>query len=113
MNASGAASSRQSWLLVRYEDLVDRQESTVRDLLRFLGIDPSDFDWDRLERLPVTGSSQFPDQTGQVTGRKIEKSKEFKPVGRWQQWGWFRKRMFKKIAGKELISLGYVSNNRW
>ena len=103
----------KSWELVKYEDLVERPEETVRDLLNFLGINPINFDWSRLDRLPVHGSSQYPDENGQVTGRKLEKSENFKPVGRWQYWGWLRKRMFKKIAGKELISLGYVLNNHW
>jgi hypothetical protein len=81
--------------------------------LSLLGIDRDSFDWRRLERLPVHGSSQYRDETGQVTGKFVEKSADFKPVGRWQEWSWRRKRIFKSLAGKELISLGYTTNNRW
>jgi hypothetical protein len=103
----------QSWHLVKYEDLVAHPETTVTELLSFVGVDPSHFDWGRLQRLPIHGSSQYRDEKGTVTGRKIEKTADFKPVGRWNDWGWFRKRMFKKLAGTELVRLEYVQDNRW
>jgi hypothetical protein len=78
-----------------------------------LEIDRDAFDWTRLERLPVHGSSQYRDPSGQVTGKFVEKSADFKPLGRWQQWGWRRKRLFKSLAGQELIRLNYAPNNRW
>jgi hypothetical protein len=103
-----------SWELVRYEDLVDLPQETFTGLLNFLGVESTAFDWSRLERLPVFGSSQCRDEKGNVTGKTVEKSAKFKFQGRWQnKWGWSRKRMFKKIAGKEMIALGYTSDNNW
>lgn len=112
MQGAGAASRGKSWLLVKYEDLLEKPEPTVTDILRFLGLDPSTFDWDRLKRLPLFGSSQYPDQKGD-TSRVLEKPKDFNPIQRWRDWGWSRKRSFKKIAGNELISLGYAPDNQW
>lgn len=80
----------KSWELVRYEDLVERPAAIVADLLSFLQLD-----------------------SAEVTGRPLEKSADFNPPGGWRQWGWFRKRAFKRIAGQELISFGYASNDRW
>jgi hypothetical protein len=113
VHGAGSGLEGKSWQLIRYEDLVERPEAIITDVLRFLGIDPRSFDWQRMQRLPVHGSSQYPDEAGTVTGRKLEKAADFNPLGRWDHWGWYRKRMFKKFAGKELISLGYSSNNRW
>ena len=109
----GSTLQGKSWQLVKYEDLLERPTATITEFLGLLGIDPGSFDWSRVERLPVHGSSQYPDEAGTVTGEKLEKSEDFNPLGRWDHWGWRRKRLFKKIAGKELISLGYASDNRW
>jgi sulfotransferase family protein len=103
----------KSWKLVKYEDLLERPEAVTADLLSFLELDPADFDWNRMRRLPVHGSSQYRDESGKVIEKALERSSDFNPLGRWRHWGWSRKRMFKKIAGKELIGLGYVSNNDW
>jgi hypothetical protein len=113
VQGEGGALQGKSWQLVKYEDLLERPKATITELLRLLRIDPVSFDWSRVERLPVHGSSQYPDEAGTVTGRKLEKSEDFNPLGRWDHWGWRRKRLFKKIAGEELIGLGYASNNRW
>ena len=50
---------------------------------------------------------------GRVSGATVEKPEDFSPIGRWRDWSVWRKRKFKKVAGRELIELGYESNDRW
>ena len=110
----GRGSRGKSWELVRYEELVEHPEDTLKGMSDFLGVDEFAFEWDKLTQLPVRGSSVTVDGQGRViSGAVVEKPEDFSPIGRWRNWGLWRKRKFKKIAGRELIELGYESNDRW
>jgi len=109
-----ATSRGTNWELVRYEDLLEHPDETVGALLSFLGSHPTEFDWNQLHTLPVYGSSQHFDKSGQVSCQVVEKTADFKFRARWKEtWNWSQKRKFKKIAGNELVALGYVSNAGW
>jgi Sulfotransferase family len=103
----------KAWELVRYEDLVEQPEATIKGIADFLGVDEFAFEWNKLTNLPVRGSSVVVDAQGRVTGKSVDKPTDFSPIGRWCDWSVWRKRKFKKVAGRELIELGYVSNDRW
>jgi hypothetical protein len=92
---------------------VERPEETIRGIADFLGVDEAGFQWDRLTKLPVRGSSTILDAQGRVSQEAVEKPKDFSPIGRWREWSMWRKRKFKKVAGRELIELRYESNDRW
>jgi protein-tyrosine sulfotransferase len=113
IEGSGLDSRGKAWELVRYEELVERPEAAIKGILEFLGVDELAFKWDELTHLPVRGSSSILDSHGRVSQEAVEKPKEFNPIGRWQHWSMWRKRKFKKIAGRELIDLGYEANGRW
>ncbi len=103
---------KERTLLVRYEDLLAGREEVER-LVRFVGGDPAEFPWEKLDSMPVRGSSDVRVKEGELHWKPVDKPKDFKPVGRWQSWSYWKKRQFKKIAGRELIALGYVSDDRW
>ena len=102
-----------SWLVVRYEDLAQKPEAILPQLTEFLAIDGCHTDWHQIKCLPVRGSSQHRDAAGNLKWAAIEKDKTFNPIGRWSNWTWRQKRKFKKLAGRELIELGYVPNHHW
>ena len=110
---TGRESRGKAWELVRYEELVEHPEAAVKGVLEFLGVDRLAFEWDKLTQLPVRGSSAILDAKGRVSQEAVEKPKGFNPIRRWQHWSVWRKRKFKKVAGRELIELGYESNGRW
>jgi hypothetical protein len=111
MNGVGRGARGSTWELVKYEDLVAQPRQTLSSLLEFLGVDPQGFDWEKMERLPVFGSSWLRDERAK-TG-VFEKPEDFRPVGRWQHWGFWRRRTLQRLAGRELKALGYVSGSRW
>jgi hypothetical protein len=113
IQGTGHVSRGKSWELVRYEELVEHPEATVKGILEFLGIDERAFEWAKLTQLPVRGSSAILDAQGRVSQEAIEKPKDFSPIGRWREWSVWRKRKFKKVAGRELIELGYESYGQW
>jgi len=100
------------WKLVRYEDLVS-DRAAMEDLLRFAGVEPAAYAWDAFDALPLRGSSTERGGRHDLHWDPVKRPKDFKPVGRWQSWNWWRKRQFKRLAGRELIELGYVENNDW
>jgi hypothetical protein len=83
----------------------------VKPLLHFLDIDASRFAWSALESLPLRGSSTQLDENGKI--QAVAKPSDFQPIGRWHRWSFWRKRTFKRIAGRELIELGYVPDRNW
>lgn len=103
----------RSWDLVRYEDLVQCPEATIRRLLRFLDIDGDSFDMKQIESLPLWGSSVHHGTRDRIHWEPVEKPKEFHPIGRWKSWSYRKKVIFKIIAGRELVQLGYVSSDDW
>lgn len=102
----------ERWRLIRYEDLLDNREE-MSTLLEFVGIGSEEFPWDRFARLPLRGSSVHRDGAGQIHWKPIERPKDFKPVGRWNNWSRWRRWQFKRLAGRELIELGYAEDHRW
>jgi protein-tyrosine sulfotransferase len=113
MEGVGRGSRGKSWELVRYEDLVERPEASIKGIADFLGVDEVAVDWDRLTKLPVRGSSVIVDAQGRVSGATVKKPSDFSSIGRWRDWSMWRKRRFKKVAGRELVEMGYEPNDRW
>lgn len=113
IHGTGQRTRGKSWELIRYEELVEQPEATIGRVSDFLEVDESAFAWDRLTQLPVRGSLAILDAQGRVSQEAVEKPKGFSPIGRWRHWGMWRKRKFKKVAGRELVELGYESNDRW
>jgi hypothetical protein len=108
---TGRDSRGKSWEIVRYEELVEQPEVAAKAILEFLGVDEGAFEWNRLTKLPVRGSSTVLDARGRVSAETVEKPEDFSPIGRWREWSMWRKRKFKKVAGRELIELGYGNND--
>jgi hypothetical protein len=109
----GRGHEHTRWRLIRYEDLVTDTATVVRDVLAFVGADPAQFDWDALERLPLRGSSVHRGEKSEVHWGLVEKPRDFQPIGRWSSWSASRRWLFKRLAGRELIDLGYVGSDQW
>ena len=96
-----------SWLVIRYEDLVDDPEETLRSIFEFLGLDPNRYDFDAARDLPVRGSSAFGRREGQVHWESVPRDAQFDPRARWQTWTPAQRNRFEWLAGQELHALGY------
>jgi hypothetical protein len=112
MAGIGRDSRDRSWMLVRYEDLVDKCEATAEGIFRFLGVDTDRLDLGEIRRLPLWGSSVH-HGGGRTHWDPVLKPPDFRPIGRWKSWGYRRKAVFKIIAGRELIKLGYEIDQSW
>jgi len=80
----------------------------MEKLLQFLGEDPAQYPWPEFENMPVRGSSTHRGGQAELHWKPVEKTKEFNPIGRWRGWGRWRRWQFRRIAGRELLELGYT-----
>jgi hypothetical protein len=100
---------RGGYLLVRYEDAVREPDRFVMKAIEAFDLDPAGYPTEKIGSLPVIGSS-----TTRKEGKTwMKKTSGFNPIGRWQSWSPLRKLVFKRLAGQELIDLGYVPDSKW
>ena len=96
------------WQLVRYEDIVEDLENSLRSILEFLDLDLNGYDMSAARNLPVRGSSVFfgPGRSS-VSWDPVEKDDTFAPKERWRTWPAHWLDRFEWIAGDQLRAFGY------
>jgi hypothetical protein len=105
------------YLILRYEDVYTNPKEMAERIFTFMGV-PFDADiLDAVANAEVVGSS-FYGKGGQEDAKKpnwkpTAKTSAFQPVGRWSRWSAFQKNVFKRIAGEQLISMGYERDLNW
>lgn len=99
---------------IRYEDLNDSAKG-IEDLLQFYNLRTDPEIVDKCVIAPVVGSSFGISNKGMVkpNWKPITNKEKFTFTGKWHKWNTIQKIMFKKIAGKELMQLGYSKDNNW
>jgi len=95
-------------LLIRFEDLAADPAREVTRVIDFLGLDPMLYPFDRVDEIPVLGSSSFGRSNGErVHWDPIPKDPSFDPLTRARSWPRRRLRRFAWLAGEEQRRLGY------
>lgn len=102
-----------SYYIVRYDKLNNDTSNEVKAILKFLNLKPENYHWNELEKIPVLGSSSFIGNQLGVHWNPMEKGEEFIPTQKWKHWSEAKKKIFKKYAGKNLIKMGFVTDNNW
>ncbi|MPZ73147.1 MAG: hypothetical protein GEU74_07940 [Nitriliruptorales bacterium] len=95
------------WLLVRYEDLVDNLDQQMTQVLEFLRLDVSLYDFSAARDLPVRGSSSFGSADQVVHWEPVRKDTTFSPKDRWRSWDVAAMERFNWLAGRQLQYFGY------
>jgi protein-tyrosine sulfotransferase len=94
--------------LIRFEDLTADPAREVTRILVFLGLDPALYPFNRVDEIPVLGSSSFGRMDGErVHWRPVPKDASFDPLARAQSWPLHRLVRFSWLAGTEQRRLGY------
>lgn len=99
---------------IRYEDLINSSEN-IKKLLNFYEIDSSEESIKKCLNAPVMGSSWGVDKKSTVKPNWTPdyNRKKYKFTNKWKKWGSFKRFVFKKIGGKQLINLGYEKELNW
>lgn len=94
--------------LVRFEDLVATPAREIAKVLSFVGLDSAIYPFDRIDEIPVLGSSAFGREEGEtVHWRPVPTAPSFDPLARAAAWPRYRHKRFSWLAGAELSQLGY------
>lgn len=96
------------YLIVRFEDLHSRTEAEMRRVLAFLGLSTETYDFEGALNLPVVGSSTFKRPPGKVSWLPVRKTVDFDPLERASEWTRADHERFNRLAGKQLLRLGYI-----
>jgi protein-tyrosine sulfotransferase len=93
---------------IRYEDLVNKPESTLRYLLDRLNEpwDPSVLDYQNKPH-------HLPRSEQRSHGDSLKKPINPEAIGRWRDWSAAERSEFKAAAGELLIELGYAQDDQW
>ena len=95
--------------VIRFEDLTVDPASEIVRVLAFLGLDPALYAFDRVNEIPVLGSSSFGRAQGEeVHWRPMPKHPSFDPLARAQSWPAYRLARFAWLAGAEQRKFGYI-----
>jgi hypothetical protein len=95
--------------LIRFEDLTADPAREIARVIAFLRLDPALYPFDRVDDIPVFGSSSFGRTEGEgVHWRPVPKDSSFDPLARAQSWRAHRLARFAWLAGAEQRKLGYL-----
>jgi hypothetical protein len=104
----GGPTDKSCYLCLKYEDLHQDLNAQLPRLLEYLELDSARYDFEAAARLPIVGSSEgrLPDRR-QVSWEPVRKTDAFQPLERWRQWPGEQLRHFERLAGEQLLQLGY------
>ena len=94
-------------LLIRYEDLYADHDSKMKEILEFLGLKVSAYDFEKSKNLAIYGSAIHRGGSKDVTWEAVPKDENFNPIGRSASWSRFRHYRFNWLAGRQSLALGY------
>jgi hypothetical protein len=98
---------------VRYESLVNNFEN-IQNLLESLELDSSEKTIEKCINAPVVGSSFGLNTKKSASNWIPEKDKsKFVFSNKWEKWNFFKKFIFKALAGRLLVEMDYEKDNNW
>lgn len=106
------AKQGKKFMVAQFEEAVLEPEEFIRRACSLFDLPVEDYPFDRIQEIPTRGSSSI-HQRESITWQPKEKPPDFQPIGHWKSWGPYRRFIFKNIAGKELIELGYEDDLQW
>jgi hypothetical protein len=98
---------RGRYRVVRYENLVERLEEELAEVLRFCGLSVQDYDFAAARDLPLWGSSTDRGHSAEVQWSPMERPADFEGVARHSGWSAADHRAFNRRAGDLLAALDY------
>ncbi len=105
------------YLLLRYEDVFQRPREMGARIFEFMGVPFDEAVLDAVENADVVGSSFFSprgqEDADKPNWRATPRTEAFQPLGRWKKWSSSQKKIFDRIAGKQLFSMGYETDPNW
>ena len=93
-----ANENNKNYIVVKYEDLVENTENTIKKIFNQFEIDDNLFSYD-LSEIPVYGSSFNKDKKDDVNWKPQKRNKEFESLNRTNNWTYFLNFKYNFICG--------------
>lgn len=106
-------SGQRGFTVIRYEDLVQAPEETLRHVFALVDLDTGRFDFSALDDFPVFGSSVERGGKDKVHWDPVAKTEAFNPLGRSAHWTADAFRRFDWLTGGVSRRLGYELPHRY
>ena len=103
----------ERYLLIKYEDMLDKPKHYMTNILMHYKLDVDSYPFEKIESMPIVGSSTASKKGDEVSWKPIPASKSFKPTNKWNNWTAKQKNDFKTIAGEALIEAKYCNGLDW
>jgi protein-tyrosine sulfotransferase len=99
--------NRDIALLVKYEELCTNPKSSMKKIMKYLEVPESEYPWDKLETLPIFGSSDLRDKSGELHWKPVVKDNSFNSLERFSKWPKWKHMIFNVLAQNEMEALEY------
>ncbi len=103
----------EQFKLARFEEILAEPAAFVQEICSQFGLDPGRYPYERIGDLKVIGSSKLTMSGEEVTWQWKSKPEGFRPTEYWREWNALRKLVFKAVAGRSLVALGYSDDLNW
>ena len=100
-------SGTDTYLLVRYEDLVRDLDQSLPPVLEWCGLDPERYPFAKAREVPLLGSSVYRGGQREVHWQPVDRPRDFAARIPWSRWSRSLHEEFTLVAGAEMRSLGY------
>ena len=105
------------YVILRYEDIYQQPKQTAGRIFAFMGVPCDARILDRVANVDVVGSSFYAasglENAVKPNWTATPRTDAFQPVGRWKRWSPLQKALFKRIAGDQLVQMGYEKDRNW
>ena len=95
------------YLEVKYEDIVESPEENIKQMLEYASVDYSEEELQNAINAKVVGSSYYGSKKNTQNWGKLDKTKDFKSIGRYESWNFFNRFIFNQIAKESNSKVGY------
>jgi Sulfotransferase family len=105
------------YMIIRYEDVYQNPRLLAERMFTFMQVPFDDAILRAVENADVVGSSFYSsaqrEDAQKPNWTATPRTEAFRPIGRWKGWSSRQKRLFKRVAGSQLISMGYEKDPSW
>lgn len=98
---------KDNFLELKYEDVVNDSHTKIKEILKYCDIPFNEEIIENAVNAKVVGSSFLGSKKHSQNWKKMEKPKDFKSVGRYENWGFFNRFIFNVITRKHNTKVGY------
>ena len=98
---------KDRFLEIKYEDIVESPEKNIKQMLDYANVDYSEEELQNAINAKIVGSSYYGSKKNTQNWGKLNKTKDFKSIGRYESWNFFNRFIFNQIARESNSNVGY------